>query len=108
MSPIRERSFRSGAFKYQLLAYLQAKPLPKDDSSSRPEMTPRSMRLSCLTPPGTLAMICVAKDSPPVLICSLCRRPMTFLATLPAILMLPAVHAYQCRPCLRVDTIPLA
>ncbi|MBB4259540.1 hypothetical protein GGD65_000508 [Bradyrhizobium sp. CIR18] len=33
---------------------------------------------------------------------------MTFLATLPAILNLPAVHAFQCRPCLRVDTIPLA
>lgn len=52
-------------------------------------------------------MICAAKDSPPVLICSKCRRPMTFLATLPAIFTLPAVHAYQCRPCLRVDTIPL-
>ncbi len=53
-------------------------------------------------------MICTAKDSPPVLICSKCRRPMTFLATLPAILNLPAVHAFQCRPCLRVDSIPLA
>jgi len=53
-------------------------------------------------------MICAAKNSPPVLICSKCRRPMAFLATLPAIFTLPAVHAYQCRPCLRVDTIPLA
>ncbi len=33
---------------------------------------------------------------------------MTFLATLPAILTLPAIHAFQCRPCLRVDCIPLA
>jgi len=56
---------------------------------------------------GMLAMICAVKDSPPVLICSKCRRPMTFLATLPSIFTLPAVHAYQCRPCLRVDTIPL-
>jgi len=59
-------------------------------------------------PVDNLAMICAAKNSPPVLICSKCRRPMAFLATLPAIFTLPAVHAYQCRPCLRVDTIPLA
>jgi hypothetical protein len=52
-------------------------------------------------------MISTAKDGPPVLICSKCRRPMTFLATLPAILDLPAIHAFQCRPCLRVDSIPL-
>jgi len=44
---------------------------------------------------------------PPILICSRCRRKMTFLATLPAILDLPAVHAFQCRPCRRVETIPL-
>ncbi|GGI23969.1 hypothetical protein GCM10010987_27040 [Bradyrhizobium guangdongense] len=48
------------------------------------------------------------KADPPILICSRCRRPMTFLATLPAILDLPAVHAFQCRPCLRVETIPLS
>jgi|GEM_PF-7085438 len=58
-------------------------------------------------PLGTLAMIGTAQDGPPVLICCKCRRPMTFLATLPAILDLPAVHAFQCRPCLRVDSIPL-
>lgn len=55
-----------------------------------------------------LTMICTAKDSPPVLICSKCGRPMTYLATLPAILNLPAIHAFQCRPCLRVDSITLA
>jgi len=44
---------------------------------------------------------------PPILIYPRCRRPMTFLATLPAILDLPAVHAFQCRPCQRVETIPL-
>ncbi|GMO29253.1 hypothetical protein TM239_32730 [Bradyrhizobium sp. TM239] len=65
------------------------------------------MRLLCPTSLGILAMISTAKDSPPVLICTKCGRPMTFLATLPAIFTLPAVHAYQCRPCLRVDTIPL-
>lgn len=53
-------------------------------------------------------MVFVVQDSPPILICSTCRRPMTFLATLPAILNLPAIHAFQCRPCLRVDSIPLA
>jgi hypothetical protein len=44
---------------------------------------------------------------PPILICSRCRRPMTFMATLPAVADRPAAHAYQCRPCLRVETIPL-
>jgi len=44
-------------------------------------------------------------DDPPILICSKCRRPMTFLATLPAVAGLPAVFAYVCRPCKRVDAI---
>jgi len=51
-------------------------------------------------------MVCV-KDTPPILICTKCRRPMTFMATLPAIVRLPAEHAYLCRPCQRVDTIRL-
>jgi hypothetical protein len=32
---------------------------------------------------------------------------MDYLATLPAIVNLPAVYAYRCLPCLRVDTIVL-
>jgi len=47
------------------------------------------------------------KDNPPVLICSECRRPMDYLATLPEIANLPAVYAYRCLPCRRVDTIVL-
>lgn len=32
---------------------------------------------------------------------------MDYLGTLPQITNLPAVHAYRCLPCLRVDTIEL-
>jgi hypothetical protein len=47
------------------------------------------------------------KDSHPVLICVKCRRPMEYLALLPEIANLPAVYAYKCLPCLRVDTVAL-
>jgi hypothetical protein len=47
------------------------------------------------------------KDNPPILICSKCRRPMDYLALLPKIVSLPAVYAYRCIPCHRVDTIDL-
>jgi hypothetical protein len=47
------------------------------------------------------------RGSPPILICSKCRRRMDYLATLPAIVNLPAMYAYRCLPCLRVDTIVL-
>ena len=47
------------------------------------------------------------KDNPLIVICKECRRPMVYLATLPKIASLPAVHAYLCQPCQRVDTIKL-
>jgi hypothetical protein len=50
---------------------------------------------------------CDEQGNPPILICGKCRRPMDYLATLPAIVNLPAVYAYRCLPCLRVDTIVL-
>ena len=59
------------------------------------------------------ALACVSmsslgtRDDRPILICSQCRRPMDFLATLPEIANLPAVHAYMCLPCRRVETIDL-
>jgi hypothetical protein len=47
------------------------------------------------------------RGSPPTLICSKCRRPMDYLAMLPEIVNLPAVYAYRCLPCQRVDAIVL-
>jgi hypothetical protein len=47
------------------------------------------------------------KESHPILICAKCRRPMDYLALLPEIANLPAVYAYKCLPCLRVDTVAL-
>jgi len=44
-------------------------------------------------------------EDPPILICSKCRRPMKFMAILPALAGLPAVHTYICIPCKRVDTV---
>lgn len=46
-------------------------------------------------------------ENAPTLICKRCRRPMDFLALLPAIADLPAVYAYRCMRCLRVETIVL-
>jgi hypothetical protein len=47
------------------------------------------------------------QGNPPILICSKCRSPMDYLATLPEIVNLPPVYAYRCLPCRRVDTIVL-
>jgi len=47
------------------------------------------------------------KDNPPIFICAKCGRPMEYLATLPEIANLPAVYAYRCFPCRRVDTVAL-
>lgn len=47
------------------------------------------------------------KDSHPILICMKCRRPMDYLALLPEIVNLPAVYAYRCFPCRRVDVVAL-
>lgn len=46
-------------------------------------------------------------EKAPTLFCNRCRRPMEFLALLPAIANLPAAYAYRCIPCLRVETIVL-
>jgi hypothetical protein len=46
-------------------------------------------------------------ENAPTLICEKCRRPMEFLALLPAIANLPAAYAYRCMHCLRVETIVL-
>jgi hypothetical protein len=45
------------------------------------------------------------KDSHPILICVKCRGPMEYLALLPEIANLPAIYAYRCFPCRRVDTV---
>jgi hypothetical protein len=47
------------------------------------------------------------EDNHPILICLKCRRQMEYLALLPEIATLPAVYAYRCLPCLRVDTVAL-
>jgi hypothetical protein len=47
------------------------------------------------------------KDSHPILICMKCRRPMDYLALLLEIVNLPAVYAYRCFPCRRVDVVAL-
>jgi len=46
-------------------------------------------------------------DNPPILLCKVCRHAMDFVATLPRVGDRPAVHAYRCMPCRRVDTITL-
>lgn len=47
------------------------------------------------------------EDGHPTLICVKCRRPMEYLVLLPEIVNLPAVYAYRCLPCRRVDTVEL-
>ena len=54
-----------------------------------------------------LTLPAMTRDNPPILICRECRRPMDFLAVLPHVANLPAVYAYKCLPCRRVDTITL-